>query len=113
MDRRRSYRYDVAAQVKFNWKDAEGVCHRDEGLVHDISQSGMFVLTNSHPPIGTTVRFQIFLQSAAAARVRVEAQGQIIRLERSDPSHARCGLAVATNVMKVFDRTLYVVENDN
>jgi len=113
MDRRRAHRFSLATKVRFHWRDLDGISHREEGLIRDFSQLGIFVVTNFHPLIGTTVGFDLFFHSAAAQGVRVEAQGHVIRVETENQVPARCGFALETNAMKVFDRTLHLVEKEN
>ena len=106
MDRRRSHRYDLRTRVGFSWEDLDGVCHREESLTRDISKVGVFVLANSCPPVGTTVKLEVSFHSAAAQGVQIQAQGRVVRVEKADQSQAQCGFAAATEAMKVFDQEL-------
>ena len=105
MDRRHHSRYDLRTRVRFSWKSPEGIC-REEGLTRDVSEAGIFVLTDFHPPVGTTIRFEVSFLSASAQQVRIRAQGQVVRVETADQSQAQCGFAAATKTIKLFDREL-------
>jgi PilZ domain len=102
MDRRGKTRYDLRTQVRFSWKDPDGIRHDREGLTRDISEVGIFVLTDFHPPFGANVRFEVSYPSASAQQVRIQAQGQVVRIEGADPSRAQGGFAAATKVIKLF-----------
>jgi hypothetical protein len=106
MDRRRNHRYDLRTRVGFSWEDLEGICHRGESLTRDISEVGVFVQTNSCPPVGTTVQLEVSFHSATAEGVQIQAQGRVIRVEKADQSQAQCGFAAATQTMKVFNDEL-------
>jgi PilZ domain-containing protein len=102
MDRRRNTRYDLRAQVKFSWKGRDGVRHREEGLTRDISERGVFVLTDFHPPFGTKVRFEVSYPSGSAQQLRIQGQGQVVRIDRADQPQKQSGFAAATKVIKLF-----------
>jgi hypothetical protein len=106
MDRRRRHRYDLRTQVRFSWEDLEGIYHREESLTRDISEVGIFVVTNSFPPVGTTVQFEVSFHSATAQGVRIQAQGRVVRVENVDRSRAHDGFAAATETIEVFNQEL-------
>jgi hypothetical protein len=106
MDRRRSHRYDLRTRVGFSWEDLEGICHREQSLTRDISEVGVFVLANSSPPVGTTVQLEVSFHSATVQGVQIQAQGRVVRVEKSDQSQAQCGFAAATETIRVFNHEL-------
>jgi hypothetical protein len=105
MDRRRQDRHDLRTRVRFSWKGPEGI-RREDGLTRDVSEAGIFVLTDFHPPVGTTIRFEVSFRSASAQQVRIRAQGQVVRVETADQSQAQCGFAAATKTIKLFSHEL-------
>jgi PilZ domain len=106
MDRRRNTRYDLRTQVRFSWKGPDGVRHLKEGLTRDISEAGIFVLTDFRPPSGTRVWFEVSYPSASAQQVRIRAHGQVVRVESADQSPGQGGFAAATKVIKLFSHEL-------
>lgn len=102
MDRRRNTRYDFRAQVRFSWKGPDGIRHREEGLTRDISERGIFVLTEFHPPFGTRVRFEVSYNSAPTRQLRIQGQGQVVRIDKADQAQKQDGFAAATKAIKLF-----------
>lgn len=102
MDRRQGNRYDLKASIEFSWTDLEGNRHREEGLTRDISEFGIFVVTNCRPPLGAQVSFEVSFPSESAQAVRLQASGPVVRLETPNESEGQCGFAAATSEIKVF-----------
>jgi len=103
MDRRRSNRFDLRTPVSFLWKGLDGIRHRGEGLVRDISELGIFVFADGPPPAGSTVQFEVCFPSTSVKRAEIRARGRVVRVETVDESRAQFGFAAATQTLKFFD----------
>jgi PilZ domain len=81
----------------FRWADS-GIDKQGEGRTHDISEVGTFVLSRTCPPVGTQVRFKIFLPVLPGfePKTRVEAVGKVLRVEHSGGREGRDGFAILT-----------------
>lgn len=58
---RRAKRYRLAAPTLFLWAPQDGESHRGEGETRDINTFGIYVLTDSLPPIGARVQLETIL----------------------------------------------------
>jgi hypothetical protein len=63
VDQRQSKRYQLKTVVKFSWESPQAGLSRGEGVTRDISPSGVFVLTSTRLPLGTTVKLEVALPS--------------------------------------------------
>jgi PilZ domain len=105
MDRRRSNRYDLTSPVGFSWKNADGLWCWQEGRARDISESGVFVVTDQPPPTGSAIRFELsFVHPASAQRVQIQASGSIVRIDKTDGEPGEIGFAATTMNLRLFDR---------
>jgi hypothetical protein len=90
----------------FRWADS-GIEKRGEGRTHDISEVGAFVLSSICPPVGTEINFNIFLPVVPGfePKTRVEAVGQVLRVEQARGLEGRDGFAILSR------HTLFRVNN--
>ncbi len=80
----------------FWWTDT-GIEKRSEGRTHDISERGAFVLTHTCPPLGMQIGFRVFLPVLLAlSPKRVEAVGEVLRVEQAGGLEGRDGFAIST-----------------
>jgi hypothetical protein len=102
MERRRHQRQDLSAPVKFDWESSDSTHHQGTGITRDISAGGLFVMTEHPPPVGTTVRFEVDLDtSRLGSAVTVRAKGQVDRIEMTDLAGRLGGFAVSTRRMRL------------
>jgi len=101
MERRRHERYPVAPALNFLWTNPEGVPYRAKGLVRDMSESGIFVLADQAPPVGTPVGMEVLVRSVwARSQVVIELEGEVVRVEARQRGYRDIGFAaVVRNVV--------------
>ena len=94
---RRVTRFPVDAPIAFWWVD-NGIMKRGEGQTRDISEAGAFVFSNMCPPAGSEIGFRILLPIVPGFehKTRVEADGQVLRVERAPGREEYRGFAVLT-----------------
>jgi len=92
---RKAIRFPLEALTVFWWSDS-GVVKRSEGRTLDISETGAFVLAGTCPPQGIQIGFRVFLPALSGfeRKTRVEADGHVLRVERT-PGREECdGFAI-------------------
>ena len=79
----------------FWWLDT-GVVKRSEGRTRDISETGAFVLASTCPPEGIHIGFKVFLPALSGfeRKTSVEADGHVLRVERTPGRQACDGFAI-------------------
>jgi PilZ domain len=98
MDRRSHLRFDLRAPVAYTWKDEEGI-HQDSGITRDVSQSGLFIIARSAPPMGASIRFEVSFLYRDQSQIKMRARGRILRVESNDEATPEPGFATATNML--------------
>jgi len=95
---RTAIRFPLEAPIVFWWADASGIEKRGEGRTRDINETGVFVLASVCPPVGTEISFKAFLPvvSGFKPETRVEAVGQVLRVEEPRGIEGRGGFAILT-----------------
>jgi hypothetical protein len=83
MERRESHRFGIRALVHFEWRDCEGVPHRERGHTRDISSKGMFIHSHVEPPSKVDVQVEVSFRSVAETYVnlRLKATALVLRVE--------------------------------
>lgn len=81
----------------FWWTDG-GIDKQCEGHTRDMSESGAFVFASTCPPLGTQIGFKVFLPVVPGfqPKTRVEAVGQVLRVEHVGGHDGREGFAIST-----------------
>lgn len=104
---RKAIRFPLEALTVFWWLDS-GVVKRSEGRTRDISETGAFVLAGTCPPQGIQIGFKVFLPALSAfeRKTRVEAEGYVLRVERTRGGEERNGFAI------LIERILLRANND-
>ena len=94
---RRAIRFPLEAQIVFWWTDG-GIEKRSEGRIRDISEMGAFVIANACPPTGIQIVFKVLLPVVPGfePKTRVEAVGQVLRVEHSCGLEGADGFAILT-----------------
>jgi len=102
MERRRHERHDLSAPVQFDWEVSNGAHRQGTGVTRDFSAWGLFVMTDDPPPVGTTVRFEVDLDtSRLGSAVTIRAKGQVNRIEMTDLAGRVGGFAISTRRMRL------------
>lgn len=96
MDRRSRKRFDVGALVKYSWKDDQQAQRTGHGTTRDVSECGLFVLSESSPPSGTLVEIEVSFSFRDDSQVRMRATGLTVRVEKDGDNKVR-GFATSTS----------------
>jgi hypothetical protein len=111
---RKAIRFPLEAPIVFWWTDT-GVAKRSEGRTHDISEMGAFVLAHACPPPGIQIGFQVSLPVLPdfESKARVEAAGQVLRVEQAEGLEGRNGFAISTRhtLLRISEVTHELKEN--
>lgn len=97
---RKVMRFPVEAPTVFWWMD-RGTVRRSEGRTRDISEVGAFVFASTCPPRGIQIGFKVFLPvlPGIQRKTRMEADGQVVRVEQVRGREECEGFAVLTQHM--------------
>jgi PilZ domain len=60
-DRRRATRYLIPAAISFRWETRDGHWDSAIGITRDIATSGLFVESESVPPVDAVIKLSVFL----------------------------------------------------
>ena len=107
-DGRKGIRFPLEAPTVFWWMD-RGTVRQSEGRTRDISEDGAFVFASTCPPRGIQIGFKVFLPvlPGIERKTRMEADGQVVRVEQARGSEECEGFAVLTQhmVLRVNNET--------
>lgn len=100
MNRRAHIRFKLRAYVRFTWKLKSAAREVGEGEIRDLSCQGLFVLSESSPPEGASVKLNISFEGPhGRPQLFMLCRATVSRVE-SDNGHV-CGFAaVAAAVAK-------------
>lgn len=88
-------RFRLQATVRYTWKVPGSDRQVGEGQIRDVSSCGLFVLTDSCPAKGSSVRVNIlFSTSDGSARLSMQARATVLRVEANH--HSLSGFAAVT-----------------
>lgn len=95
---RKLTRYPLGVPAFFSWIDQRGISQQGEGVTRDISAEGVFLFASTLPPVGSVIRFEISLPPlpGAVRRLRIEAEGRVLRLEPAAGEKEWSGFAAVT-----------------
>lgn len=100
VERRRTIRYRIRASVKFQWTSRGGSRHQGEGVTWDLCTEGMFVLSETCPPLGARLEIQVQFPPRAKGRgLQMRTSGSVLRRELITEGEIRAGFAA---VCKTF-----------
>jgi hypothetical protein len=101
---RNRVRYRLSAEAVFAWEGAQNGRLVGQGVTRDISLAGVFIFTRTSPPVGATLKLDIFLSPAPASGgkvVRIKTEATVIRVEHS--AAAEGFAAVSQDFTLLFD----------
>jgi hypothetical protein len=103
MERRESHRIGIRALVHFEWRDSEGVPHRERGHTRDISSKGMFIYSPVEPPSKADVQVEFSFRSIAVTytNLRLRATALVLRVEPDTRSGEPHGFALLNRSCKL------------
>lgn len=102
---RNRVRYRLSADALFTWQGAQNRRLHGKGFTRDISLTGVFVYTSTCPPVGATVRLEVFLSAAfgaAGKKVGIRTEATVIRIDHSATSEGFA--AVSQDFTLLFGR---------
>jgi hypothetical protein len=107
-------RFPMDAPVVFWWKDAIGKRQQGEGRTYDVSELGAFVLASLCPPAGAQVSVKISIGAVpdVARSLRMQVEGQVLRVEQVETGQGRDGFAILSD-RAVFDEEDKSTEEEN
>ena len=84
--------------MSFLWEEGDGVEHQGTGLTRDVSQRGVFVVSETYVPVAAAVRLELDFHELVTRNSHMVAQGSVLRVEPS--SDGIGGFAVATKSLE-------------
>ncbi len=113
LERREHLRYGVRALVNFEWTD-EGVLHRGRGITRDISAKGMFIYSDSEPPIKADLEVEASFRTATEGRAKLQlsARALVVRVEKSAGQGPLPGFAILNRSYRLHSGQNFVEEED-
>jgi len=93
-ERRKGKRFRLRLAALFSWRDAQGRLQSGEGWSRNIGSRGIYVKTNTAPPVGTLLEMNIFLPELGYKihTAEIHAKGQVARIDCELLGQA-CGFA--------------------
>ena len=80
---RSAYRYEIPAPVSFSWSFCGEPTQTAEGLTRDISHCGVWIWTNSCPPVGALIQMTVSLPriNGSVRAMSIAGEGIVVRIE--------------------------------
>ena len=96
---RTAIRFPLEASVTFFWQDHAGIVHDGCGRSRDISEHGVFVISDLCPPLGSQVILRILLEEPpeVARTLRVQVNGHVLRVDEAMGGVRHQGFAIVTD----------------
>jgi len=93
---RAAIRHQAALKVQFRWITSDGTSRAAKGQTRNVSPRGAFIHAVQCPPAGTGVEvsFDLSFDQLGSSPLRLEAEAQVLRIERPRDSFAKRGFAV-------------------
>ena len=85
-DRRKTTRYEITGMVSFKWQAVDGCLYEGIGLTRDIGKSGVFIESDSIPPVGSPLTLTVTLPSESKSTMTLQLGGSgYVRHLRREP----------------------------
>ncbi|MHB8754320.1 MAG: PilZ domain-containing protein [Candidatus Acidiferrales bacterium] len=110
MDRRLHTRFDLTAPVTYTWTEQDGISRTERGSTRDVSESGLFVLTRSFPPLGAAIQFEVAFSFRDESQIRMKTEGKVIRVDAGGVGKEVHGFAADTQVLWLQKQAPVAVE---
>ncbi len=83
-DQRKSARYLITGMVQFRWQAVDGQWYDGIGLTRDIGKNGVFIESDSIPPVGSPLTLIAILPSESKPEVTLQlsASGHVRHVRR-------------------------------
>jgi len=103
-DRRERPRFSVRASATFEWRDPQGVQRRGQGVTRDISAKGLFVFSESLPPLKVDLRLEVLFGSVGEeGNLQLEVEALVLRVEPATGLGTSSGFAVLNKSYSLAD----------
>lgn len=113
MDRRLRTRFDLTAPVTYSWKERPGVRRTGQGATRDVSERGLFVLSDSCPPVGTAIQFEVLFSFRDDSQIRMKAKGKVVRVQAEGNGDSIHGFAADTRVLWLSNQAVSAAGGTN
>ena len=99
-DRRKSVRYPITGKTWFQWEAADATCCDAEGMATNIGKAGVFIESESLPPIASVLKLSVVLPTgwATSTALRLSGSGRVRHVRRTASQNVGFG---ASAVFKV------------
>lgn len=89
-------RFPVEATAAFWWIDANGMLQHGEGHTRDVSERGVFVVSDACPPLGVRVGLDFRLEEfpGTTHSLGIHVDGHVLRVDEVSAGGADCGFAI-------------------
>lgn len=95
VERRHSTRYEIHTTVAFFWDDAEAKQIQGEGVTKDISDVGLYIVSEQCPPLKSKVQIEVLFGTANGPGISLTGSMQVVRIERNLKIDGVFGFAIA------------------
>jgi hypothetical protein len=92
---RKSKRYRLTAPAAFMWAPPNGTAQSGRGVIRDINTFGVYVQTDSMPPIGALLQMEIVLPKLTDSGPGMRLHGEGIVLRCDYGGAVECGFAAS------------------
>lgn len=81
-DKRKDFRYPIAALVSFWWSCQDGALSKGQGVTHNVSESGVWIVSNFLPPADAMIQMRITLPKVEGSEkcACLEGEGVVVRM---------------------------------
>jgi len=85
----------------FLWEERDGLKRKGTGFTRDVSECGVFILTDTQAPLGAGIRLEIVFRGLVTRDLHMNTEGQVLRIELSSRSEGSDGFAVKTRGLDI------------
>jgi hypothetical protein len=93
---------------------AEGVLRRGRGITKDMNSKGMFINSDSEPPVKADLQVEVSFRPVAMSKrpLKFTAESLVIRVEPATSAGVRHGFAILNKSYKLYDGRSAIDDND-
>jgi hypothetical protein len=92
---RRAKRYGLSAPALFMWAPQDGKPTNGKGVTRDINAIGVYVQTDSLPPVGARIQMEIVLPKLTDSKPGMHLQGEGVVLRCESGKATKSGFAAS------------------
>jgi hypothetical protein len=96
---RKAKRYRLSAPALFLWAHHEGAPQSGRGITRDLNAAGVYVLTDTLPPVGALVQLDVLLPKLEdpGFGMSLAGEGVVLRVEAQGAGISKAGFAASVN----------------